>query len=194
MARICVIDGHPDPAGGHFCNALADAYTEGAAAGGHEVSRIAIGPLDVELLGNAREFATPPPEAIDTERQKIEAAEHVVLVYPLWLGTMPAKTKAFLEQMARGEFLLATTEDGSGWPSKMMQGKSARLIVTMGMPGAAYKLIFGAHSLKALEQGIFRMSGFKPVRHTVLGMIGAAGDKARARMLDRVRTLGEGGK
>lgn len=28
--RILVIQGHPDPAGGHFCHALAQAYLEAA--------------------------------------------------------------------------------------------------------------------------------------------------------------------
>ena len=28
--RILLIDGHPDPAGGHLCQALLDAYAEGA--------------------------------------------------------------------------------------------------------------------------------------------------------------------
>jgi putative NADPH-quinone reductase len=28
--RIVIIQGHPDPAGGHLCHALADAYAAGA--------------------------------------------------------------------------------------------------------------------------------------------------------------------
>ena len=40
--RIAVIDGHPDPAPERLCHALADAYAEGAARGGHEVRRVAV--------------------------------------------------------------------------------------------------------------------------------------------------------
>ena len=42
MTRIVLIQGHPDPAGGYYGHALADAYVAGAAAGGHEVRRVEI--------------------------------------------------------------------------------------------------------------------------------------------------------
>ena len=37
MTRIALIQGHPTSSGGHFCHALAEAYAEGAFAGGHQV-------------------------------------------------------------------------------------------------------------------------------------------------------------
>lgn len=188
---VCIINGHPDPAKGHFVEALADAYAHGAGEGDHTVSRIDIARLPIEFLHNAREFGEPPGEPIISERAKIAAANHVVLLYPLWLGSMPAIDKAFLEQISRGEFLMDASGDANQWPVKKMKGKSVRLIVTMGMPGLAYRLIFGAHSLKAIEQGIFRIVGFNPVRHTILGMVEAAGAKGRARMIERVHNLGQ---
>ena len=188
---VCIINGHPDPAKGHFVEALADAYAHGAGEGDHTVSRIDIAKLPIEFLRNAAEFGQPPGEAIASERAKIAAADHVVLVYPLWMGTMPAIDKAFLEQISRGEFLMDTAGDSSKWPVQKMKGKSVRLIVTMGMPGLAYRVMFGAHSVKALEQGIFRIVGFKPVRHTILGMVEAVGAEGRARMIERVRALGQ---
>tara|TARA_R110002096_G_scaffold414643_1_gene615852 strand:- start:2195 stop:2782 length:588 start_codon:yes stop_codon:yes gene_type:complete len=188
---VCIINGHPDPAKGHFVEALADAYAHGAGEGDHTVSRIDIAKLPIEFLRNAAEFGQPPGEAIASERAKIAAADHVVLVYPLWMGSMPAIDKAFLEQISRGEFLMDTAGDSSKWPVQKMKGKSVRLIVTMGMPGLAYRVMFGAHSVKALEQNIFRLVGFKPVRHTILGLVESVGAKGRARMIERVRALGQ---
>lgn len=188
---VCIINGHPDPAKGHFVEALADAYAHGAGEGDHTVSRIDIASLPIEFLRNAAEFAQPPGEAIIAERAKIAAADHVVLIYPLWMGSMPAIDKAFLEQISRGDFLMDVSGDANKWPVQKMKGKSVRLIVTMGMPGLAYRVMFGAHSLKAVEQGIFGMVGFKPVRHTILGMVEAVGAKGRARMMARVQALGQ---
>jgi len=188
---VCVINGHPDTAKGHFVEALADAYAHGAGEGDHTVSRIDIATLPVEFLRNQAEFEQPPGEAIIAERAKILAADHLVMVYPLWMGSMPAIDKAFLEQVGRGDFLIDASGGDGRTPIKRMKGKSVRLIVTMGMPGLLYKVVFGAHSVKAVEQGIFRMVGFKPVRHTILGMVDAAGEKGRARMLARVRALGK---
>jgi len=190
---ICIINGHPDASDEHFVPALADAYERGAREAGYAVSRIDIGQLPVDFLHSQAEFDAAPDAAIIAEREKIAAADHVVLIYPLWLGMLPARTKAFLEQAGRGNFFLDTAGDSGKWPVQKMKGKSARIIVTMGMPGPAYRLVFGAHSLKGLEKGLFSISGFKPVRHTVLGGVQAAGLQGRAKMLYRVEKLGRKG-
>jgi len=190
---ICIINGHPDASPEHFVPALAEAYERGAREAGFEVSRIDIGTLPIDFLHNQSEFDTPPDMQIVGERGKLAAADHLVLIFPLWLGCMPARLKAFLEQMARNEFLLATTNDGAGWPAQKMKGKSARIIVTMGMPGFAYGTMFGGHSVKGLEKGILRLSGFRPVRRTILGGVEAAGVPGRAKMLHKVEALGRRG-
>ena len=188
MTRICLINGHPDPSPERFAHALCDAYAEGAEAAGHGVARVEVGALDFGFLANQAEFETAPPEAVAHARASIEGAGHVVFVYPLWLGTMPAKMKAFLEHVGRANFFLETGAPGE-WPAKKMEGKSARVIVTMGMPGFAYRLFFGSHSLKALERGALKLSGFKPVRDTVLGLVESSPER-RAKMLADVRALG----
>lgn len=194
MSRsICILNGHPDASAEHFVPALADAYARGAREAGHAVSRIDIGPLCIDFLHSQAEFDSPPDAAIAAEREKIAAADHLVLIYPLWMGLMPAKTKAFLEQVGRGGFFVDTGGDSNKWPVQGMKGKSVRTIVTMGMPGFAYRLFFGAHSLKGLEKGVFGISGFKPVRHTILGGVGAAGVPGRARMLYRIEQMGRKG-
>lgn len=177
--RICIIDGHPDGNPKRLCRALAEAYAEGAVSSGYQVSRINISELIFPLLERNEEFLTPPPEPVLTEREKIAAADHVVILFPLWLGGMPAKLRAFFEQAARGGFFLSEPEKQGNWPRKMMAGKSARVIITMGMPGAVYRVMMDAGSLKALERGILGISGFKPVRHTILG---GAGDVSPERL------------
>jgi hypothetical protein len=56
--RVAIIQGHPDPAGGHLCHALADAYAQGASAAGHEVARIELARLDFPLLRTQQDFET----------------------------------------------------------------------------------------------------------------------------------------
>ncbi|WP_304069773.1 NAD(P)H-dependent oxidoreductase [Maricaulis maris] len=191
MAKsICIINGHPDGEPERFVAALCEAYAHGAVAGGHAVSRIDIAGLPIDFLSSEAEFAVAPGAEIVAAQEAILAADHLVLAYPLWLGTIPARLKAFLEQIGRAGFLLDTGGDSHKWPVRRMRGKSVRIIVTMGMPGFAYRLLFGAHSLKGLEAGIFRMSGFSPVRHTIFGGVGACGPDGRQAMLDRVERLG----
>ena len=180
--QICLINGHPDPDSARFCHAVADAYQDGAESAGHGVERVELGALDVPLLTQAADFGAPASEAIQVVQSAITASEHLVLVYPLWLGTLPAKLKALFEQVARAGFLLDTGGDDSSWPAQKMAGKSARVIVTMGMPGLAYRLFFGSHSVKGLEAGILRISGFKPVRHNIFGGV-EMGAHRRERLL-----------
>lgn len=187
MASISIINGHPDPSPGRFCAALCAAYCEGAREAGHTVAEVAVGALDLPYLTGQDEFETPPPPAIEAAQETVRGAQHIVLIYPLWLGTMPAKLKAFLEHLGRAHFLIGPT-DGPGWPAKKMRGKSVHLVVTMGMPGLAYRAFFGAHSLKAMERGIFAIAGFRPIRHTIFGAVGDP--KRRERMLARVRRDG----
>lgn len=187
--RICLINGHPDPSPERFCHALTAAYQTGAQEAGHIVDRFDVGAMEFGFLTSPQDFETKPPAQFDPVRTALAEADHLVLIYPLWLGEIPAKTKAFFEHAASGEFFLATSANGAGWPAQRMKGKSARLIVTMGMPGFAYKLIFGAHSVKALAAGLLRISGFNPVRHTVFGGVQIS-EKTRNSMIEKTRALG----
>ncbi len=182
---ICLINGHPDPSPERFCAAICSAYEAAAREAGHAVTRVDLGAMDVPMLASAAEMAAAAPPQVAEVQAAIGACDHLVLVYPLWLGAMPAKLKALLEQVARGGFFLEENDDG-GWPAQKMKGKSARIFVTMGMPAAAYRFIFGSHSLRALEQSVLGMAGFKPVRHDVCGGVERS-EKHRLRFLDRVR-------
>jgi len=46
----------------------------------------------------------PAPAGLADAQTAIAWAEHLVLLFPLWLGDMPALVKAFLEQVARPGF------------------------------------------------------------------------------------------
>lgn len=190
MAVVAIIQGHPDPAGGHLCHALADAYAEGAAAAGHSVARIEIATLDFPLLRTQAEFEHGAlPESLAPARDAILAARHIVIVFPLWLGTMPAVVKAFLEQVMRPG--VAFSYQKSGLPKKLLAGRSARLVVTMGMPALAYRWYFFAHGLRGLERNILGFVGIKPIRESLFGMVHAASEAKRRKWLEQMRALGK---
>lgn len=190
--KILVIDGHPDPDPARFCHALAGAYVTGAGDAGHDVRRIDVASLEFPLLRSAQEFkeATPPP-AIRDAQDAVLWAEHLVLIYPLWLGTQPALLKGFLEQLFRPDF--AFEPGGKGWPQSKLKGRSARVIVTMGMPAFAYCWIYGAHSLKSLERNILKFVGLGPIRETLFGSVEAVDAPKREKWLKKVRGLGRDG-
>lgn len=190
MAKtICIIQGHPHAGSGHFCDALADAYEESARVAGSKVNRLALADMKISFLRDPDEFAKPPNQEIINAQKTIKAADHLFIVYPLWLGTMPALVKAFFEQLSRNDFAISSNENG-GWPKKMLKGKSARVVVTMGMPSAAYRVFFGAHGVKGFESAILGLSGFKPIRDTLIGGIGNLSAKQSERHIARMRSYG----
>ena len=56
-------------------------------------------------------------------------------------------------------------------PKKLLGGRSARLVVTMGMPALVYRWYFRAHSIKALERNILGFVGIAPIDETLIGSI-----------------------
>ena len=95
---ICIINGHPDNDPKHLIHELCAAYADGAESAGHTVTRIDVAALDIPLLRSAEEFETPPAEPILTEREKIAAAEHLLIAFPLWMGSMPALNLSIFEK------------------------------------------------------------------------------------------------
>ncbi len=190
MSSVLIVDGHPDPDERHLCHALADAYRKGAEAAGHGVSLFRIADLDFPVLRKAADFEKQPsPETLWPARDALVAADHLVLIYPLWLGTLPAYTKAFLEQVLHYETAFEKA-DGDKWPKGRMRGKSAHVFVTMGMPALAYRLWFQAHSLKNLKRNILGFVGFRPVRSTLFGMVDQASGIRVSKWLAHMEALG----
>ena len=85
----------------------------GAKEGGHAVRLLRIGDLRFPLIRNSRAYLSgETPESIRAAQKSIARADHIVLLYPMWLGTVPAKLKGFLEQVMRPGF--ASSGAGQG--------------------------------------------------------------------------------
>jgi len=188
--NILILNGHPDPASTGLCHALANAYEEGARSAGHVVRRLDVAKLDFGLLHSQAAFEKDaPPPAIMAAQDSIRWSDHLVVIFPLWLGDMPAVLKAFFEQALRPGF--AFSYRTSGFPIQHMTGHSARIIVTMGMPGLVYRWYFRAHGLKNLKRNVLRFVGFAPVRDTLVGRVGTRSRASIERMLEKVTRLGQ---
>lgn len=190
--RILVIQGHPDPEGGHFDHALATAYEDAARQAGHEVDVISVATLEFTLLRSQQAWKeSEPPEDIHRAQSLILGADHLVIIYPLWLGTLPALLKGFFEQVFRPDYAISMDPDTGRW-SRLLKGRSARVVVTMGMPGFAYRLFYRAHSLKSLERNILKFVGIKPVRETIFGGVETSA-RSREKYLRKMTALGKAG-
>jgi putative NADPH-quinone reductase len=193
MARrrnILIIDGHPDPDRLRFIHALADRYAQGARAAGHEVRILDLCQLGVTSLGSNQEFLSGTPSStVQACQADLAWAQHVVILFPLWLGDMPGLLKILMEQLLRPGFAFAAAQ-GKGFPRRLLKGKSARIVVTMGMPALFYRWYYRSHSVKSLERNILGFCGFEPVRSTLVGMVEGMSDAGRKAWLLKIEKLG----
>ena len=202
--RITILQGHPDPRGHHFGNALADGYADGARAAGHEVKCIEIAKLDFPLLRSSEDFyhgATPD-------------------------GLLPAQTDPLggpssdrLSPMAWRtfrRFSMRSSNRYSGQASLFRFGKDRcpgncsreRLHASSSPWVAPRHFIAGttrAHSLKSLKRNILGFSGIGPIKTTLVGWLGGGAGvpegafppllstTQRKRWLDKLHALGRQG-
>jgi putative NADPH-quinone reductase len=188
MTKILIVVGHPHA--DSYCGALGQAYLRGAESGGHQAQLFVLGRMkfDAILREGYRREQVPEPDLV-AARQALLASDHLVFVFPLWCGDMPAIMKGFFERVLQPD-LLAIHAAGGKADWKVLKGKSARVIMTMGMPGWFYRWYFGAHALKLLRRNILHFTGVKPVRSIIYGMIEAVSDDRRMEWLREVEALG----
>lgn len=188
--RILIIQGHPDPQGGHLCHTLAAAYADGARSAGRDVRSVDVAQLSFPLLRSAAEWKDGVlPPSLQPAQDDIGWAQHLVIFFPLWLGDMPALLKGFLEQVARPHFAFMP-EASNPFAAKGLVGRSARIVATMGMPALVYRAYFRAHSIRSLERNILGFVGIAPVNETLIGGVDQLGAEGVAKWQARLRKLG----
>ena len=193
MKKILIIQGHPDAGNAHFCEVIAQKYVSAAGSAGHSIKQINVADLDFPLIVNKQEFDEGEVcESIKEAQQSIAWANHVVVIYPLWMGDMPALLKGFWEQVLRPGFAMRAGTPDKPF-KKLLKGKSARVFVTMGMPSPVYRWFYKAHTVKSLKRNILSFCGFKPVNFSLIGGVYEDNDDVLYHELRKVAHLGRDG-
>jgi NAD(P)H dehydrogenase (quinone) len=170
-----------------YSEALGKAYLRGAESGGHSGKLLPLAGMKFDLLREGYRRLQPLEPDLVAAREAVLACDHLVLVFPLWVGDMPALMKAFLERVLQSDLLEAQANHAK---LTALKGKSVRVIMTMGMPGWFYRWCYGAHALKLLRRNILQFVGAYPVRSTIYGMIEAVGADKRKEWLREVEAMG----
>jgi len=139
------------------------------------------------ILHVGYETAQPLEPDLEAAREAIFAADHLVLIFPLWVGTLPAIFKGFLERVLQPDLVECAKQGKWATPFK---GKSARIVMTMGMPGFVYRWYYGAHALKMLKGNVLGFLGAGPIRATIHGSIESVGAERRKTWLAEAESLG----
>ena len=188
--RHAVILSHPDPAS--FNASAAKTYAAAVRALGQpvEISDLYAEGFDPrlsagELPWNAH-YSVPP--AIAAERARVDAADVIVFVYPLWFNAPPAMLKGYAERVFGMGFGYGPGDLGT---RPLLMGKSLVSISTSGAPnswvgqtGALDRLRLG------FDDHLAAVCGFSVIDHLHIGGVtpGVRADAAQA-MLGQVERM-----
>ncbi|MFT5823957.1 MAG: NAD(P)H dehydrogenase (quinone) [Crocinitomix sp.] len=192
MKNILIINGHPNP--NSFNAALANAYAKGAREQDAIVSHIDIHALDFNPnLAYAYQQRMELENDLKEAWDKIQKAEHLIWVHPVWWGGLPAKMKGFIDRLFLPGMAFKFRNDSVRW-DKLLAGKSARIIYTADQPSWFYRFINKRPSVHALKKMTLEFCGVKPVKKTMIGPVKSMTDIDRNKALKKVYLLGKGMK
>ena len=190
--KILLILGHTFDQG--FCGQIFNTYAKKAEDAGHEVKKVKLGELkfDPVLYEGYRKI-----QELETDLKSFQAdilwADHLVIIFPTWWSSFPAKLKGLFDRAILPGFGFKF-QKGSFLQKKLLLGKTARLITTMDGPLLTYLFYFGAPGVKIIKKGVLNFCGVSPVKTTMIGSLKFLSEKQKIKRLQKIEKLGILGK
>lgn len=188
MKKILIINAHPNAESFNF--GIAESYKNGALASNAQVETIVISDLkfNPNLQFGYQKRTELEPDLLEAW-QKIQNAEHLVWIHPVWWGGLPAITKGFIDRL----FLPGMTfqyRENSVWWDKLLKGKTAHIITTLDQPSWYYRLFYGRPSVNQLKKSTLEFCGVKPVKVSYIGIVKGSNEEQRKKWLEKVYRFG----
>jgi putative NADPH-quinone reductase len=185
MKKILVLNGNPQKES--LSKALAYTYAEGAKGAGAEVKHIDIAELDFKpnLTSGYNKRMDLEPDLLDA-LDKIKWADHIVVVFPLWWGTLPSLMKGFFDRAFLPGIAFSYREGSPFW-DKHFSGKTAHIICTMDAPEWYYRFILWQPGIRALRVSILEFVGIKTIKKTYFGPVRTSTPEQRTKWLETIR-------
>jgi putative NADPH-quinone reductase len=183
--------GHPD--WDTYCGYLATRYEEGAREAGHEVKRVNLGEMHFDpILHKGYKVIQPLEPDLISLQNDFRWANHIVLLYPNWWGTMPALLKGLFDRFYIPGFAFKMKKGIiPGW-YRLLKGRTGRVIITMQNRPIFEWLFFGDYS-NEIRRAIFWFAGIWPTRMTMVGNIETKSPEQRSKIGDKIAKMGKRG-
>lgn len=192
--RTLIVFNHPYK--GSFCSAILSRITETLRGKGEAFDVIHLdddGFNPVMSTNDLKAFvlaAKEPGKALAmldakvlSYKARLEQAEHIVFIFPVWWALMPALTKGFIDKVIFPA--IAYEYDASGaMHSRLKRLKKVTVVTTMNTPAEVYKTNLGNAVERALFSGVFDAVGFTNCRWISLNMVKQVSRKEREEWLN----------
>jgi len=190
MKKILIFLGNPST--NSYSAKIADTYEDAARAANYDVDRVNISDLHFDpVLHDGYKEIQPLEPDLEVLQQKIDWADHIVLVYPNWWCSMPGVMKGMFDRMWLPGFAF-NFDKHTHYLIRRLRGKTARVIIVIGTntPFMTWWK-FGDYT-NEIVHGILGFAGIT-AKVTAFGPAERVSDTVREQWIERVRKLGERG-
>lgn len=192
MKKILVLNGHPDEES--LSAAFAEKYFEGATASGFDVKLIHLAKLSFDpiLHKGYREIQELEPDLVQAQKD-IHWAEHIVVIYPMWWGSVPALLKGFIDRVFLPGFAFRYHKSDPFW-DRLLKGRTGHIIMTTDAPWWFNWIKYGDPQIRMMKKTVMQFSGITPVRVTQFDSIKSRKPADFQKYLQKVFKLGQQGR
>jgi|TARA_Y100000994_G_scaffold188782_1_gene157690 NAD(P)H dehydrogenase (quinone) len=183
MTKVFMVYGHYNDQS--FNSAIKDTFIETANINGHSVDVVDLYKEKFDPVFKGEK----PDEIILDHRKRIEQADVITLVAPIWNFRMPAILEGWIDKVLAPPwaFSFKTIFGNYGYPVGNLTGKKAIVFCTYGSPQFAIRTFFLNMPTKRLRRGVFNICGIKDVIYKRYFAVPFVSDNKRKKFLDDVK-------
>ena len=187
--NVVIVFNHPYE--GSYCNAILESVTKGLQRGQHEVDLIHLdndGFNPVMSKADLKAFVEHKPvdpQVIDYNK-RLEIADHLIFIFPIWWDLMPAMTKGFIDRVLYPGVVYEHHPRGFGLIPLLKNLKGVTMITTMNKPKIMYSLLIGNLIRKALLRSVFKTMGYKNLTWISYNMVKSVNHEKRVNWLSKL--------
>lgn len=185
--RILVVLGHPNA--DSLCGQIADDYITSAREAGAEIREIRVGDLNFDPILHIERnvIQALEPDLLEVQTN-ITWAQHLVIVYPIWWGGMPALLKGLIDRTFLPGFAFRYRKDSHMW-DRLLSGRTAHLLITMDSPPWYFRWVSRMAGHNQMKRTILESCGIKPVGISTFGPVKGSTPAQRTTWLSEVKRL-----
>jgi NAD(P)H dehydrogenase (quinone) len=185
--KVVIVFNHPYE--GSYGNAILGSVTKGLQKANHEIDLMHLDNdgfnpvMSKQDLKAFVEHKAVDPQVIDYQK-RLENADHLIFIFPIWWDLMPAMTKGFVDRVLSPGVVYEHHPRGYGLIPLLKKLKGVTIITTMNKPKIMYSLLIGNLIKKAMSRSVFKTMGYKNIDWISFASVKSVGQKKRESWLN----------
>lgn len=188
--KVLIVFNHPYE--GSYCNAILSSVCRGLEKANHQVDVNHLDKDEFNPVMTAQDLKAfrdkqPSDTKVIEYKERLEKADHIIFIFPIWWELMPAIMKGFIDKVI---FPGVAYDYVNGSNTKMKpllrNIKGVTVITTMNTPRILYRFVFGNAIQKSLLRGTFWKLGYKNRKWISFNMVKQVSYEKRKLWLEKI--------